>query len=80
MIELIKEYKVQSIIIAIVTIGLIIGLFMLVNSFNRSDESGVYVNDEFKFLTSNYEGQENLKDIKNNQISSLGSEELDKLL
>ena len=52
MIELIKEYKIQSIIIVIITIGLIIGLFAFVNSFNKSDESGVYVNDELEEETN----------------------------
>ena len=48
MIDLIKEYKIQFVIVLIVIVGLIFGLIVFVNSFNTSNESGVYVNDELE--------------------------------
>ena len=46
MIELIKEYKIQSVIIIIITIGLTVGLFVFVNSFVESDVTIKQIEDD----------------------------------
>ena len=60
MIELIKEYKIQSVIIIIITIGLTVGLFVFVNSFVESD-----VTDNSEVPETEEEGYSEMEENEN---------------